>query len=79
MGNNFFNPCDDGITRASNQQLSRNIMPCAKCGSKERKLGIGKEPHSASLRCAECDRFIKWVSKRELARIESQANDGRNA
>ncbi|MCA1993591.1 MAG: hypothetical protein LDL41_16340 [Coleofasciculus sp. S288] len=79
MTKKIFHICDDGITNALNQQLSRNITPCAQCGSKERKLGAGKEPHSASLRCGECDRFIKWVSKRELARIESQANDGRNA
>lgn len=61
--------CDDDITNASNQQLSRNTIPCAQCGSKERRLGIGKGPHSASLRCGECDRFIRWVGKSELARI----------
>lgn len=69
MRKNIFNLCDDDITRASNQQLSRNILPCAKCGSSEHRLGAGKGPHSASLRCAGCDRFIKWIGKNELARI----------
>jgi hypothetical protein len=72
MKQNISNLCDYDITKASNQQLSRNIIPCAKCGSKERKLGIGKGPHLASLRCGKCDHFIKWLGKSELAKIENQ-------
>jgi len=64
--------CDDDITSASSLQLSRNIISCPQCGSKERRLGVGKEPHSASLRCGECDRFIRWIGKAELAKIENQ-------
>ncbi len=80
MENIVFYPCDKDITRASNLQLSRNILPCAQCGSSEHRLGAGKGPHSASLRCAVCDRvallrsadrFIRWIGKSELARIEA--------
>ena len=70
MENIVFKPCDKGITR--DLQLSRNIIPCAQCGSTSQKLGIGKGPHSASLRCGECDRFIKWIGKSELAKIQNQ-------
>ena len=70
MENIVFKPCDDDITK--DLQLSRNTISCAQCGSKERRLGIGKGPHSASLRCGECDRFIKWIGKSELQKIENQ-------
>lgn len=72
MRKNIFNLCDDDITKASNQQLSRDIIPCPQCGSMSHKLGVGKGPHTASLRCAVCDRFIKWIGKSELAKIENQ-------
>jgi hypothetical protein len=78
-----FNPCDNDITRdTETPTISRtnpNHLPCSSCGSTERKLGIGKGPHLASLRCAACDlrfaaalryRFIRWVGKSELAKIQ---------
>jgi hypothetical protein len=72
----IFNPCDKDITwDTETPTISRanpNHLPCSSCGSTERKLGIGKGPHSASLRCAACDRFIKWIAKSELAKIENQ-------
>jgi hypothetical protein len=72
----IFNPCDKDITRdTETPTISRanpNHLPCSSCGSTERKLGIGKEPHSASLRCGKCDRFIRWIGKPELAKIENQ-------
>lgn len=55
--------------RGLNLQVSRNALPCAGCGSKERKIGEGSGPHFASLRCGECDRFIKWIGKSELAKL----------
>lgn len=69
----IFNPCDKDTTRdAKTPTISRANpihLPCASCGSIERRLGAGKGPHSASLRCGECDRFIKWIGKSELAKL----------
>ena len=36
---------------------------CPRCGSTSFQQGPGKPPHSAKLVCAECNRFIKWLSK----------------
>lgn len=68
----IFKSCSNNIT---NLQLSRNIIPCAQCGSKSRKLGLGKGPHSACWRCGECDRFIKWIGKVELAKLNEGGQD----
>jgi hypothetical protein len=72
----IFNPCDKDIKRdAKTPIISRanpNHLPCASCGSTERKLGTGKGPHTASLKCGECNRVIKWIGKYELAKIENQ-------
>ena len=46
-----------------------NSLPCPQCGSQQRKVGAGKAPHYASLRCGECDRFIKWIGKSELVKL----------
>ncbi len=46
-----------------------NRSHCQRCDSSETKLGAGKAPHTASLVCAECDRWIKWVGKKELAKL----------
>jgi hypothetical protein len=70
MRKNIFSLCDKNITK--DFQISRNTNPCARCGSKEQRLGIGKGPHQASLRCAGCDHFIKWIGKSELAKIQNQ-------
>lgn len=40
--------------------------PCPRCGSVSFLIGAGKGPHSASLRCAECKRFTKWVSATDV-------------
>jgi hypothetical protein len=49
---------------------------CPKCGCPEGKLGAGKGPHAASWRCARCDRWLAWVSKREFGdMIESELTD----
>jgi hypothetical protein len=79
MKQNNFAPCDNRITSQLIFRINSNHLPCASCGSTERRLGAGKEPHSASLKCAECDlrfaaalryRFIKWLGKSELAKIQ---------
>jgi hypothetical protein len=48
---------------------------CKHCGSDSTKIEKGKPPHLASLICADCDRWIKWLSKRELASIEQSERD----
>jgi transcription elongation factor Elf1 len=64
-------PASQDITNPV-QRVFPNALPCASCGSTERKLGVGKGQHTASLKCAECDRFIKWLGKSELAQIKNQ-------
>jgi hypothetical protein len=71
MGKNYSILCNKDITNPV-RRVSPNALPCGKCGSTKRKLGVGKRPHTASLKCAECDRFIKWVGKSELVKIENQ-------
>jgi hypothetical protein len=65
----IFNPCDKDITRDAKTPTNPNHLACASCGSIERRLGAGKGPHTASLRCGGCDRFIKWIGKAELAKL----------
>lgn len=63
---------------SENRGLSRgnpNSLPCPDCGSQQKKLGVGKGPHSASLLC-ECGRFVKWISKNELVALAAQLNQG---
>jgi hypothetical protein len=42
---------------------------CPHCASTTALIGPGAGPHAARLTCSECDRFIRWVGKRELAAI----------
>lgn len=44
-------------------QIIVTIEPCPNCGCTSAKQTLGKEPHHAGLRCADCDRFIKWIAK----------------
>jgi hypothetical protein len=67
MENIVFNLCDKDITK--DLQISSNTNPCNQCGAKEYRLGIGKGPHQASLLCGGCDRFIRWVGKNELVKL----------
>lgn len=39
------------------------IKPCLGCGSTLAIIASGKGPHFAALRCAICDRFLKWLPK----------------
>lgn len=45
------------------QQETTKTLPCPKCGDTETYTGSGKGVHYASLRCAACDRWIKWLKK----------------
>jgi hypothetical protein len=76
---NFY-PASQDITNPV-RRVSPNALPCGNCGSTERKLGAGKGPHTASLKCAACDlrfaaalryRFIKWIGKSDLVKIQNQ-------
>ncbi len=39
------------------------INPCPNCGYTNAKQVPGTGPHHAALRCANCERFIKWLAK----------------
>jgi hypothetical protein len=43
-------------------------VPCAACGETVIAIGQGVGPHTASLRCAACERHRGWLSK-ETAEI----------
>lgn len=77
----LFDICDNSITSQPVFRTNPNHLPCASCGSTELQVGADKEPHSARRRCGQCalrsraaqrSRFIKWISKSELAKIENQ-------
>jgi hypothetical protein len=38
--------------------------PCSHCGSGEGIVAEGKAPHIAAVKCATCDQFCKWLSRR---------------
>jgi len=37
------------------------MSKCPKCGCQTFVMGAGTQTHYASLRCSECDRFIRWL------------------
>jgi phage FluMu protein Com len=37
---------------------------CPRCGHEWTILASGKGPHAAAWRCASCNRWLAWVSKR---------------
>jgi hypothetical protein len=53
------------------ERCNPEALPCASCGSTERKLGAGKAPGEASLRC-ECGKFIKWLSASQTKAIAAR-------
>jgi hypothetical protein len=67
-----FNLCDKNITPQPIFRANPNHLPCSSCGSTSRRLGAGKVPGGASLRCGECDRFIKWLTPGEVAKLEAR-------
>lgn len=56
----------EGVSRCNPEHI-----PCAVCGSTQRKVGAGKAPGEASLLC-ECGKFLRWISKSELAKLTSE-------
>jgi hypothetical protein len=45
---------------------------CNGCGSTNLEVGPGKGPHAGSLRCADCGRFIKFLSKVQTKGIRGE-------
>jgi hypothetical protein len=56
-----------------NCQAIKTPQSCQNCGSTLAKLCNGKAPHTASLLCADCGKWIKWVGKAELAKLTGGA------
>ena len=50
--------------------MNRPTPPCPRCGAIATRITPGKGPHAAREDCAGCGRFIRWVSKREMADVE---------
>ncbi len=67
----IFNLCDKYITPQPVFRAEPHPLPCACCGSTSRKLGVGKVPGGASLRCS-CNKFIKWLTPGEVAKLEAR-------
>ena len=44
---------------------------CSRCGSTEQRILATEpsNPHAGKLECAQCEKYIKWIGKAELARI----------
>ena len=45
------------------------IEHCPGCGSDNLAFMPGTGIHAAQLRCSDCDRWLKWVGKADLAKI----------
>ncbi len=76
-----FNLCDNVITPQQIFRANLNHLPSANCRGTKRKLGAGRQPGEQSLLCGKCElrfaalqrsRFIKWIGKSDLAKIENQ-------
>lgn len=64
----YLNPGKAKKQLLQSQQILLNEC-CKKCGATEGRLGIGKAPNSASLSCASCHKWVKWLTKSELAAL----------
>jgi len=70
MSNHFKSKLSNGVSHRTNPLF----LPCKNCGSKTRKVGVGKAPGQSSLLC-DCGKFIKWIWAWEVA-IADQLNNG---
>jgi phage FluMu protein Com len=48
---------------AQQDQTFVEIKPCPSCSSTQAIQTPGVSSHYAGLRCANCDRFIKWLPR----------------
>ena len=58
----FFTPKQ--LARTSGYPVIRRD-PCRYCGCRNYQVEPGKAMHCGQLRCVQCRRFGKWLSKRE--------------
>ena len=50
--------------------------PCPHCGdTSPPRTGAGRKPGEASLHCASCKRFIRWISANELSFIARKGGE----
>lgn len=49
--------------------------PCGYCGGIEAKMFEGKGPHIAELRCKECGRHNRWMSKAQYEIYQCYLSD----
>jgi predicted RNA-binding Zn-ribbon protein involved in translation (DUF1610 family) len=55
------------VSGQSSLKLTLN-NPCPNCGNTSPpRTGAGRKPQEASLHCASCKRFLRWVSANEKA------------
>ena len=57
------------IRWAKSQDKTKQPTGCKRCGSTSTRTGPGKGPHAASLVCASCNSFLRWIPKAEAARV----------
>ena len=60
----FFEKQIDAVTR---------ISSCPSCNGDNLALAPGKGIHTMQLRCVDCDRWLKWISKSDISRIAAIA------
>ncbi len=53
------------IITQNNDNDSHSHLFCSKCGSQSQVLELCKppSPHYAAIRCADCNKWIKWAKK----------------
>ena len=45
------------------------FKPCPSCGNDKGHIyPSGNNYHAGKIHCSQCDRFLKWISKREFDR-----------
>lgn len=45
------------------EAVTTHTSPCPSCGTTQVIQTAGTGPHYAGLRCASCNRFVKWLAK----------------
>jgi hypothetical protein len=56
-------PTDPIPTATNVNPLDLTTARCPRCGGTATRQGPGTGPHFASLRCAQCGRFLRWIPR----------------